>query len=213
MAKIRKKTEYAARITKKNFSSFINSIFQKKRYIFAKNIQRSSSPYPMDYTTEYATPLGDITMASDGEFLTGLWFNGQKYFADTLDSIHEECDGLPVFNDTRRWLDIYFSGKKPDFTPPLLMRTSTFRKKVWEALLSIPYGQTTTYGEIAKSLGCRSAQAVGGAVGHNAISLIIPCHRVIGVDRNPTGYAGGIERKQYLLQLEKSVNNTYSNQE
>lgn len=167
----------------------------------------------MDYTTEYATPLGDITMASDGEFLTGLWFNGQKYFADTLDSIHEGCNGLPVFNDTRRWLDIYFSGKKPDFTPPLLMRTSAFRKKVWEVLLSIPYGQTTTYGEIAKSLECRSAQAVGGAVGHNAISLIIPCHRVIGVDRNPTGYAGGIERKQYLLQLEKSVNNTYSNQE
>ncbi|MBO4307620.1 MAG: methylated-DNA--[protein]-cysteine S-methyltransferase [Bacteroidales bacterium] len=159
----------------------------------------------MDYIARHTTPIGNLLMSSNGEALTGLWFYGQKYFADTLDSIHEEYDGLPVFHDTHRWLDIYFSGKKPDFTPPLLMRTSEFRKKVWKTLLTIPYGQTTTYGEIASVIGCRSAQAVGGAIGHNAISLIIPCHRVISTDGNLTGYAGGIERKAYLLNLEKNL--------
>ena len=163
----------------------------------------------MEYTHRYASPLGGITLASDGEALTGLWFDGQKYFADTLDPQHEE-KGLPVFEEADRWLDVYFSGKAPDFTPKLRMKTTEFRKAVWEVLLTIPFGQTMTYGEIAaiiakqKGLNRMSAQAVGGAVGHNSISLMIPCHRVVGANGSLTGYAGGIDRKMKLLTLEKA---------
>ena len=163
----------------------------------------------MDYIHHYESPLGGITLASDGESLIGLWFDEQKYYADVLDAQHEEQD-LAIFAQTDRWLDIYFSGQKPDFTPALRMKTTAFRKAVWEILLTIPYGQTMTYGEIsdriAKQMGIArmSAQAVGGAVGHNAISLIIPCHRVVGSDGSLTGYAGGISKKVQLLQLEKA---------
>ena len=162
----------------------------------------------MDYTQHYESPLGGITLASDGEALTGLWFDGQKYFADTLNAEHEEKK-LPAFAEAIRWLDIYFSGIAPDFIPKLHMRTTPFRKMVWQILLSIPYGQTITYGQIADRLagqmksGRLSAQAVGGAVGHNSISLIIPCHRVVGAAGNLTGYAGGIDKKVKLLQLER----------
>ena len=161
----------------------------------------------MDYTHHYISPLGGITMASDGKYLTGLWFDGQKYFADTLNAQHEEKN-LDVFRQTDLWLDIYFSGKEPDFTPPLRMRGSEFRREVWQILLTIPFGKTTTYGEIAKILADRrgtntmSAQAVGGAVGHNPISLIIPCHRVIGTNGALTGYAGGLDKKAWLLDME-----------
>ena len=161
----------------------------------------------MDYTHHYISPLGGITMASDGEYLTGLWFDGQKYFADTLKTQCEEKD-LDVFRRTNRWLDIYFSGKEPDFTPPLRMRGTEFRQEVWQILLTIPFGKTMTYGEIAKILADRrgiksmSAQAVGGAVGHNPISLIVPCHRVIGTNGALTGYAGGLEKKTRLLDME-----------
>ena len=161
----------------------------------------------MDYTHQYLSPLGGITMASDGEYLTGLWFDGQKYFADTLSVQHEEKD-LDVFHQTDHWLDIYFSGKEPIYTPPLRMRGSEFRQEVWQILLTIPFGKTMTYGEIAKILADRrgantmSAQAVGGAVGHNPISLIIPCHRVIGTNGALTGYAGGLEKKAWLLDME-----------
>lgn len=161
----------------------------------------------MEYTHHYVSPLGGITMASDGEALTGLWFDGQKYFADTLGSLHKE-KGLPVFDEADRWLDVYFSGRAPHFTPKLRMKTTAFRRTVWEILLTIPYGQTMTYGQIAeiiareKGIAGMSAQAVGGAVGHNAISLIVPCHRVVGSDGSLTGYAGGIEKKAKLLALE-----------
>ena len=160
----------------------------------------------MDFTTHYQSPLGSITMASDGEALVGLWFDGQKYFAEVLDSQHEERDDIPVFVGARRWLDVYFCGQVPDFTPKLLIRASSFRRRVGEALLKIPYGQTKTYGDIARQLGCHSAQAVGNAVGHNPISLIIPCHRVVGTGGSLTGYAGGIERKMHLLQMEGALN-------
>ena len=162
----------------------------------------------MEYIHQYHSPLGGIVMASDGEALTGLWFEGQKYFADTLDADCEEKD-LPIFDQTAAWLDTYFSGQAPDFTPPIKMKTTPFRKAVWGILLTIPYGRTMTYGEIAKriaeikGLSGMSAQAVGGAVGHNAISIIIPCHRVIGADGSLTGYAGGIDKKQKLLSLER----------
>ena len=146
----------------------------------------------MDYTWHYDSPLGGITMASDGKALTGLWFDGQKFFAETLLPERQECL-LPVFEETCRWLDLYFSGVVPDFTPALSLRCSPFRKRVCEIMLTIPYGQTMTYGEIAariaeeRGLPSMSAQAVGGAVGHNPISLIIPCHRVLGSGRSHPG--------------------------
>ena len=157
-----------------------------------------------DYIAHYSSPLGSMTLASDGTALTGLWFNGQKYFADTLKEVQTLNPNLPIFDLTRQWLDIYFSGKEPTFTPPLLLQGSPFRKQVWQLLLEIPYGRTMTYGELARKLQCKSAQTVGGAVGHNPISLIIPCHRVIGADGSLTGYAGGIERKASLLKLESN---------
>ena len=159
----------------------------------------------MNYTFRYVSPLGGITLASDGEALTGLWFDGQKHFADTPE--HEEKE-LPVFEQTVSWLDLYFSGRAPTFAPALHIRATPFREAVWEILRTIPYGRTTTYGEIAgriaaqKGLPRMSAQAVGGAVGHNPIALIIPCHRVIGANGSLTGYAGGLARKMRLLQME-----------
>ena len=161
----------------------------------------------MTYLCHYASPLGGITIASGGAALTGLWFDGQKYFGSTL-SGERQAKELPVFEETRRWLDAYFRGEKPDFTPPLSVETTPFRRAVWELLLTIPYGQTMTYGEIAAEIARRrglsgmSAQAVGGAVGRNPISLIIPCHRVVGTGGSLTGYAGGIEKKVKLLELE-----------
>ena len=161
----------------------------------------------MDYIYHYQSFLGGITMASDGTHLIGLWFDGQKYFSDSLQGPVQE-KSLPVFKDTCRWLDTYFSGKDPGFTPPIAMRTTPFRKQVWEIMLQIPYGCTLTYGKIADKIASKrgikkmSAQAVGGAVGHNSISLIIPCHRVIGFGGNLTGYAGGIKTKIKLLNLE-----------
>lgn len=161
----------------------------------------------MTYTHHYISPLGGITMASDGTNLTGLWFDGQTYFGSTLSSPQEPKE-LPVFTLADRWLTIYFTGKDPDFTPPLSLNATPFQKAVWEILLTIPFGQTTTYKETAqkiarqRGLSTMSAQAVGGAVGHNPISIIIPCHRVIGTNQSLTGYAGGIHRKEKLLLLE-----------
>jgi len=164
----------------------------------------------MDYIWHYESPLGGITLGSDGTSIIGLWFDGQMHFADVLSPEHEE-KLIPVFKDTCRWLDIYFSGSEPGFTPPLVMRATPFRKAVWEIMLTIPYGKTMTYGEIAKRIAERkgitrmAAQAVGGAVGHNTISLIIPCHRVVGKDSSLTGYAGGIDRKINLLRMEGAL--------
>lgn len=161
----------------------------------------------MFYTSKYNSSIGCITLASNGDELTGLWFDGQKYFADNLPEECEEKD-LPIFALTRKWLDIYFSGKAPDFTPPLNMDgISPFRRRVWEIMLAIPFGHTSTYGKIAKQIADEtskkvSGQAVGGAVGHNSISLIIPCHRVVGTNGGLTGYAGGIDKKIELLKLE-----------
>lgn len=163
----------------------------------------------MTYTQHYDSPLGGILLAADDVGLTGLWFDGQKYFARGLSNERIEQE-TSVLAEAKRWLDIYFTGKEPDFTPPLHPIGSAFRRSVWEILLQIPYGQTTTYGEIARQLAKKqgldrmSAQAVGGAVGHNEISIIIPCHRVVGADGSLTGYAGGIGKKEKLLELERA---------
>lgn len=163
----------------------------------------------MEYVHHYASPLGGITIAGTENAVTGLWFDGQKYFGSTLSPNCEEKI-LPVFEQADLWLDIYFSGKAPDFTPPILFTATDFRKAVWEILLKIPYGETMTYKEIASEIARQkgvpkmSAQAVGNAVGHNPISLMIPCHRVVGADGSLTGYAGGIDKKAKLLELEKA---------
>lgn len=160
----------------------------------------------MLYITHYDSPLGRITLGSDGAALTGLWFDGQKYEPDISNS--ERFDNLQVFIQSKEWLNVYFSGKIPDFLPPLSPQGTAFRRAVWSQLLQIPYGTTVTYGELGKRAievtgGNRmSGQAIGGAVGHNPISLMIPCHRVIGADGSLTGYAGGVEKKAALLRLE-----------
>lgn len=161
----------------------------------------------MAYVQHYDSSLGGILLAADESGITGLWFDGQKYFARDLPAERVE-QNTPALAEAKRWLDIYFTGREPDFTPPLHPIGSGFRQAVWNILLQIPYGQTTTYGEIARQLAAKqglarmSAQAIGGAVGHNEISIIIPCHRVVGTNGSLTGYAGGIDRKVKLLELE-----------
>ncbi len=161
----------------------------------------------MTYIQHYDSPLGGILLAADGQGLTGVWFDGEKYFADNLPVEHTERE-THTLSQAKRWLDIYFAGAEPNFTPPLHPVGTDFRMAVWELLLQIPYGQTVTYGDLARRLAEKrelakmSAQAVGGAVGHNEISIIIPCHRVVGAGGNLTGYAGGIDKKIKLLELE-----------
>ncbi|MCM1254246.1 MAG: methylated-DNA--[protein]-cysteine S-methyltransferase [Clostridium sp.] len=168
----------------------------------------------MQYTSKYESPLGGIVLAADEIGLTGLWFEGQKYFALYLDKENEEKE-LPVFGQAKKWLDIYFSGNEPKFKLPLHFIGSAFQNEVWEILARIPYGQTTTYGAIAKKLAEKkgldrmSAQAVGGAVAHNEISIIVPCHRVVGANGSLTGYAGGIDKKIALLKMEKGYKDTF----
>ena len=163
----------------------------------------------MTYIQHYSSPLGGILLAADDIGLTGLWFDGAKYFGDDLPDERVERE-TPILTEAKRWLDVYFTGNEPDFMPPLHPVGSAFRQKVWELLLQIPYGQTVTYGELTRQLAEKqglahmSAQAVGGAVGHNKISLIIPCHRVVGANGSLTGYAGGIDKKLKLLELERA---------
>ena len=166
-------------------------------------------------TWDYESPIGNMMMASDGTALRGLWFDGQKYFAE---NICDECaeKSLPIFDETIKWLDIYFSGEDPKFVPALRIETTPFRKAICEIMLDIPYGELTTYKEISdivarqRGLEKMSAQAVGSAVAHNPISIIIPCQRVIGTSGSLTDYAGGIDKKIRLLELEKtSISNVF----
>lgn len=163
----------------------------------------------MTYTQRYDSPLGKMLLAADSAGLTGVWFDGEKYFAYHLATPHEEKD-TPFLQQTKRWLDLYFNGKEPDFAVPLHFTGTDFQNEVWHLLCTIPYGQTTTYGEIAKRIAAQrglarmSAQAVGGAVGRNEISIIVPCHRVIGSNGSLTGYAAGLDKKIKLLSLEKA---------
>lgn len=163
----------------------------------------------MYYSTTYPTPVGIITLACDGDNLIGLWNEGQKYHGDTIYEEMIEKDDMQVFGTVKEWLDGYFAGKKPGISQlPLAPIGSEFRKDVWDILCEIPYGQVITYGDIAKTMAKKmnrqsmSSQAVGGAVGHNPISIIIPCHRVVGTNGSLTGYAGGLKTKIRLLELE-----------
>lgn len=161
----------------------------------------------MDYVDIIdGTPVGTVTVASDGEALVGLWLDGQKYFEATL-GVREQRADLPVFKETRAWLERYFEGADPGPLPSVAPRGTAFRQQVWKLLAEIPYGQLTTYGQLAQRMaeltGSRaSARAVGGAVGHNPISIILPCHRVVGSSGSLTGYAGGLQKKIALLRLE-----------
>lgn len=167
--------------------------------------------YPTLYQTTLPSPVGALTLVCNAEqHLVGLWLAGQKYFYGTLSGKPLESADLPVFLQTRAWLEAYFAGRRPAASelPPLSPAGSAFRQRVWRILQAIPYGSTTTYGAIAQQIAAEtgkptmSAQAVGGAVGHNPISILIPCHRVIGADGSLTGYAGGIPLKAKLLRLE-----------
>lgn len=163
----------------------------------------------MYYQTNYLSPIGGITLACDGENLVGLWLEGQKYFGGSLAAPLEVRGDLPIFRQVRSWLDRYFAGGRPDPSAlPLAPAGSPFRQLIWRLLCEIPYGQVTTYGALAKQAAAQlgrdtmSGQAVGGAVAHNPISIIIPCHRVVGSSGSLTGYAGGISKKLWLLDLE-----------
>lgn len=163
----------------------------------------------MFYATEYASPVGKLTIACNETSIVGLWLEGQKYFLDTLPEPPSYKDNLAVLDGAKAWLDRYFAGQKPEIRElPLQPMGGRFRQAVWKCLCELPYGEITTYGAIAKRIAAdfgkasMSAQAVGGAVGHNPISIIIPCHRVVGANEKLTGYAGGIDKKIQLLQLE-----------
>ncbi len=165
----------------------------------------------MVYKTYYNSPIGKILLASKDNKLIGLWIEGQKYYLGKLNEEIQEKDDIPVLLKAKKWLDRYFEGEKPDISViyfDLAPIGSDFAKNVWRILCKIPYGEVTTYGKIAKEMAklmkreSMSAQAVGGAVGHNPISIIIPCHRVIGTNGSLTGYAGGIEKKIKLLKHE-----------
>lgn len=157
----------------------------------------------MQSITHLDSPLGKIILRGDERALTGLWFDGQKYLPADLAELPVDAN-LPIFAEVERWLEIYFRGVEPDFMPAIRPEGTPFRQSVWAILCAIPYGGSLTYGEIATRLGMprMSAQAVGGAVGHNPISILIPCHRVLGADGSLTGYAGGLDRKRWLLELE-----------
>ena len=163
----------------------------------------------MDFFTTYPSPVGRLTLGSDGQYLIGLWIEGQKYFGSTLEGPLSEREDLPVFAAAKEWLDRYFARERPEpDTLPLRLKGSAFQKRVWKLLCEIPYGEVTTYGalasKVAEQMGrsSMSGQAVGGAVGHNPLSIVVPCHRVVGSDGSLTGYAGGIKRKVSLLKLE-----------
>lgn len=158
----------------------------------------------MYFSTDYDSPLGEMLIVSDGEAICGLWFYGQKHFPSFDDLV--EKDDLLIFDNVKEWLDSYFKGKNPKIDFKLKPDGTQFRLKVWRVLSEIPYGETLTYGEIARKISSEmSAQAVGGAVGHNPIAILIPCHRVLGSNGKLTGYAAGLDKKIELLKIEKII--------
>ncbi len=171
---------------------------------------------PVRCVSRYHSPLGSLVLAGEGDALVGLWFEGQRYFPADLPATVLPVCALPVFRQTAAWLDAYFGGCVPGFMPVLQFRGTPFQRQVWEVLMHIPYGTTVTYKEVAQEVArlqgrtALSAQAVGGAVGRNPVSLLVPCHRVVGAGGNLTGYAGGLERKRWLLDLERRVTRLHS---
>ena len=172
-------------------------------------IYMSKEEDPMYYTTAYSSPIGVLTLACDGERLVGLWMEGQKYYGGSISEAMIPKEDIPVLADAVKWLEQYFAGDKPSVSDlPLAPIGSEFRQGVWSLLREIPYGEVVTYGDIAKKMAAKlgksslSSQAVGGAVGHNPISIIIPCHRVVGSNGSLTGFSAGIETKKKLLALE-----------
>ena len=163
----------------------------------------------MQIFKKYISPIGDIVLSADNQGLTGLWFDEKDKEAKQVQADKSCSDAAKFLEEAKAWLDIYFDGGVPNFTPKLHLIGTDFRIEVWKRLLEIPYGKTVSYGEIAKELASKrgiermAAQAVGGAVGHNDISIIVPCHRVIGSDGKLTGYGGGLDKKVFLLELEK----------
>jgi len=186
----------------------ISTVFLKKGFLNAK----SHAPPQKTPVTRYNTPpspVGTITLACDSENLVGLWLEGQKYYGDSIPEEMIENDEMPLFDVAKKWLDRYFAGEKPSISElPLAHIGGEFRQGVWGILCEIPYGEVITYGDIAKKMAVKmnkksmSSQAVGGAVGHNPISIIIPGHRVVGSNGSLTGYAGGVNTKVKLLELE-----------
>ncbi|MCH5157882.1 MAG: methylated-DNA--[protein]-cysteine S-methyltransferase [Clostridiales bacterium] len=166
----------------------------------------------MVYSSTFLSPIGEIYLTADEVGITGVWLDSCRFLPKELESI--EKAETPIISECKRWLDIYFGGKEPNFTPPLNPTGTPFQTEVWKILSAIPYGKTTTYGDIAKELARRrgiskmSAQAVGNAVGRNKISVIIPCHRVIGGSGSLIGYGGGLDKKVYLLKLEGVLSDT-----
>lgn len=167
----------------------------------------------MIYTTTYTSPVGKLTLASEENMLIGLWLEGQKYYMDGIDAANTEIkNDEPALVKAKEWLDDYFNGKKPNInTLPLNPQGTDFQRLIWALLCDIPYGETTTYGDLSKMASFLrreeniSAQAVGGAIGRNPISIIIPCHRIIGKDGSMVGYAGGTEAKEFLLKHENET--------
>lgn len=173
------------------------------------NVTRKGIKKKMVYTKKYNSPIGVCLLAADDKNLIGLWFEGQKYYCPISDS-KEYSPQNEILKNTESWLNAYFEGRNPSISEiPLMPRGSDFQQEVWRILCEIPYGEVITYGEIAKIIARKqgkermSAQAVGGAVGHNPISIIIPCHRVIGANQSLTGYAGGVNKKRWLLKHEQ----------
>ena len=168
----------------------------------------------MQYITYYNSAIGKLLLTADEIGLSGLWLENEKDNTIHLDKKHEEKE-TEILKQAKKWLDIYFEGKEPDFMPPLHITGTSFQEEIWDILLTIPYGKTIAYGDIAQIIAKKrgikrmSAQAVGGAVGHNKISIIIPCHRVIGKSGGLVGYAGGIDKKIYLLKLEKAYHDEF----
>lgn len=206
-----------------NITQIQNSVNKPNQH---NQIDQQKQAAQVQYVKEYCSPIGVFTLASNGEHLTGLWLKDQKYFGATLmnneidtkgkigkigeiDELGDSANNLPLFHLVEQWLEAYFQGKQPELSLPLAPKGSPFRQDVWDILCQIPYGEVITYGEIAKKMAQKlgketmSAQAIGGAVGHNPISIIIPCHRVVGANGSLTGYAGGIENKIKLLELEQ----------
>lgn len=171
---------------------------------FEKRDDRPAAPLPL-FKQLYSSPVGQLSLVADDQGLVGIWFDGQAHFERGIEQV-PQLTPSPILDQAGDWLDRYFAGQQPDVTRlPLSVQGTAFQQRVWQALAKIPYGQTTTYKALAEQLNCQSAQAVGGAVGRNPLAILVPCHRVLGSNGQLTGYAGGLDRKSWLLAHERVI--------